>query len=166
LPFQFIATATAAVTTSLPVGALRGRVRGFSERHAARVGQILQTEAFEYLTIEDITDMALECRQEGWDAVVGRSIDGFVHHAFLSKHLVKNALHRRVQLLSDIFKAYFVGIALQCDSMLRRPIDHAVLNCAPSPQSKKLPKRGLPLKGARAGIFLVRRCTPEPHNRH
>lgn len=43
------------------------------------------------------------------------------------KYLVKNEFPGQVQVISEIFDEYFVGIALQAESPLRKPINKALL---------------------------------------
>jgi ABC-type amino acid transport substrate-binding protein len=43
------------------------------------------------------------------------------------KHMVKSEFPGRVQVLAGTFDAYFVGIALQQKSSLRKPINKALL---------------------------------------
>jgi len=123
----FIASFTANITTSLTISELKGKVRGFSDLYNARVGSISHSEGFDFLAKQGIAAIPFENLQEGLLAVAGKKIDAFVLNEQILKHLVKKEFPGRVQVLPETFDEYFVSIALQEKSPLRKPINKALL---------------------------------------
>jgi polar amino acid transport system substrate-binding protein len=123
----FIAGFTANITTSLTLSELRGKVRGFNDLYNARVGSISRSEGSNFLIKQGIPVMPLESIKEGLKAVAGGDIDAFVLNELILKYMVKNEFPGRVQVLPGIFDEYFVSIALQDKSPLRKPINKALL---------------------------------------
>jgi polar amino acid transport system substrate-binding protein len=123
----FIASFTANITTSLTISELKGRVHGFNDLYTARVGSISGSEGFDFLARKGIAVIPFESIQEGLLAVGSKRIDAFVMDELILKHIVKMEFPGRVQVLAEIFDEYFVGIALQQKSSLRKPINKALL---------------------------------------
>jgi len=123
----FISSFTAHVTSSLTIGELRGKVRGFTDLHHVRVGSIFRSEGFDFMTKQGMAVIPFETIQEGLEAVAGRKIDAFVLNEQVLKHVIKKEYPGHLQVLSETFDEYFVGIALQPDSPLRKPINRALL---------------------------------------
>jgi ABC-type amino acid transport substrate-binding protein len=123
----FISSFTANITTSLTVGELRGKVRGFHDLFNARVGSISESEAMIYLAKRGIAAVPFETIHQGLQAVADKKIDAFVLNEIILKYSVKNEFPGQVQVIPEIFDEYFVGIALQAKSPLRKPINKALL---------------------------------------
>jgi polar amino acid transport system substrate-binding protein len=123
----FIAGFTANITALLTISELRGKVRGFNDLHAARVGSISRSEGFEFLNKKGIAVIPFESLQEGLQAVATKGIDAFVSNEQILKYLVKSDFPGRVQVLPETFDDYFVSVALQQNSKLRKPINKALL---------------------------------------
>lgn len=123
----FISSFTAHITTSLTIGELRGKVRAFHDLFNARVGSISESEAMIYLAKRGIAGAPFETIHQGLQAVADKKIDAFVLNEIILKYLVKNEFPGQVQVISEIFDEYFVGIALQAESPLRKPINKALL---------------------------------------
>lgn len=62
------------------------------------------------------------------DALTSGKIDAFVLNEQLLKHLAKRDFPGRVQVLPGTYDEYFVSIALQQNSPLRKPINKALLS--------------------------------------
>ena len=123
----FIACFTANITTSLTITELRGKVRGFNDLYNARVGSVSRSEGFDFLTKQGIAVIPFESIQEGLAGVASKKIDAFVLNEQVLKNLVKKEFPGRVQVLPGTFDEYFVSIALQDKSPLRKPINKALL---------------------------------------
>jgi polar amino acid transport system substrate-binding protein len=123
----FIASFTANITTSLTLSELKGKVRGFNDLYHTRVGSISRSEGLDFLTKKGITVIPFESLQEGLLAVASKKIDAFVQNEQILKYLIKNEFPGRVQVLSETFDEYFVSVALQQNSSLRKPINEALL---------------------------------------
>ena len=123
----FIACFTANLTTSLTLTELRGRVRGFNDLYHARVGSVPRSEGYDFLTKQGIAVIPFESLQEGLVGVANKKIDAFVLNEQILKDLVKREFPGRAQVLSGTYDEYFVSIALQDKSPLRKPINKALL---------------------------------------
>jgi polar amino acid transport system substrate-binding protein len=123
----FIASFTANITTSLTITELRGKVRGFNDLYHVRVGSVPRSEGYEFLTKQGIDVIPFDSLQEGLAGVANKRIDAFVLNEQVLKDLVKREFPGRVQVLSGTYDEYFVSIALQDKSPLRKPINKALL---------------------------------------
>jgi ABC-type amino acid transport substrate-binding protein len=123
----FIAGFTANITTSMTISELRGKVRGFNDLYDAQVGSIPRSEGFEFLTKKGIAVISFESFQEGLQAVADKAIDAFVSNEQIMKYLVKSEFPGRVRALPGTYDEYFVSIALQEKSPLRKAINKALL---------------------------------------
>jgi ABC-type amino acid transport substrate-binding protein len=123
----FISSFTANITTSLTVGELRGKVRGFHDLFNARVGSIPESEAMIFLASRGMAAKPFKTIPEGLQAVADKKIDAFVLNEVILKYYVKKEFPGRVRVIPGIFDEYFVGIGLQAGSPLRKPISQALL---------------------------------------
>ena len=139
--FVFIASFTAKITTSLTIGELQGKVRGFNDLYHVRVGSISQSEALVFLTGHGIAAMPFESIQEGLTDLAAKKIDAFVLNELMLKYLVKNKFPGRIQVLPAIFDEYFVVMALKQKSSLRKPINKALLRLMKSEKWSELLNR-------------------------
>lgn len=137
----FISSFTANITTSLTVSELQGKVRGFNDLFNARVGSISRSEGWNFLTKHGITVVPFESIQDGLQAVAGKKIDAFVLNESMLKYLAKNEFPGRVQVIPETFDEYFVSIALQEKSPLRKPINKALLKLMNSERWNELLNR-------------------------
>jgi len=115
------------MTTSLTIGELRGKVRGFNDLFNVRVGAMSGSEGLNYLTKRGITIISFDNFQEALKAVAIKKIDAFVYDEQILKYLAKSKFPGRVRVLPETFDEYFVSIALQDKSPLRKPINIALL---------------------------------------
>jgi ABC-type amino acid transport substrate-binding protein len=127
LSIVFIAGFTANITASLTVTELRGKVRGFSDLYHARIGSLPRSEAASHLAKHGIAFMSFDNVEDGMAALADGRIDAFVLNELVLKHLAKDKYPGRVQVLPGVFDEYFVSIALQERSPLRKPINRALL---------------------------------------
>jgi len=123
----FIAGFTATITTQLTISELRGKVRGFNDLYNARVGCISGTEGFNFLIKKGVTVIPCKSFQEGLSAVDRKNIDAFVQDEKILNYLIKSQFPGRLQVVGGTFNEYFVSIALQQDSPLRKQINKALL---------------------------------------
>lgn len=123
----FMASFTANITTSLTINELKGKVHGLNDLYNARVGSISQSEGFDFLTKQGIAVIPFEGVLEGLEAVASRKIDAFVLNEQVLKYQAKKDFPGRVQVLPGIYDEYFVSVALQQNSSLRKPINKALL---------------------------------------
>ena len=122
-----IASFTANITTSLTMRELRGKVRGFDDLYHVRVGSIPGSEGFTYLAKRGVAVIPIKDVQKGLQGIAGKGVDALVLNEQILKYLTKNDFPGQVQVLPEIFDEYFVSIALQNKSQLRKPINKALL---------------------------------------
>jgi polar amino acid transport system substrate-binding protein len=123
----FIAGFTATITTQLTISGLKGKVRGFNDLYHARVGSIPGSEAFDYLIKKGVAVIPFESVEKGLLAVDRHKIDAFVQDEKILSYLAKREFPGRVQVVGGTFDEYFVSIALQRGSPLRKPLNKALL---------------------------------------
>jgi len=123
----FIASFTANITTSLTLDELKGNVRGFGDLFHARVGSVSGSEATAFLAKQGITVIPFTTFGEGLQAVAERRIDALVQDEHILKYQVKSDYPGRVRVLPGTYDEYFVSIALQEESPLRKKINRALL---------------------------------------
>jgi polar amino acid transport system substrate-binding protein len=123
----FISSFTANITTTLTIGELRGKVRGFSDLFHARVGTISRSEGFDFLSKQGIAVIPFEGLREGLQAVADKKIDAFVLNEEILKYVIKSEFPGQVQALPESFDEYFVGIALQPNSPIRKRTNKTLL---------------------------------------
>ena len=123
----FISSFTANITTSLTLHELKGKVRGFNDLHHARVGSLASSEGLEFLSKQGIALIPFQTFREGLQAVANKSIDAFVQDEQVLKYQVKREYPGRVQVLPGTFHEYFVSMALQRTSPIRKTTNSALL---------------------------------------
>jgi polar amino acid transport system substrate-binding protein len=123
----FIAGFTASITTQLTISELRGKVRGFNDLYKARVGSIAGSEGLNFLIKKGVAVIPFKNTQEGLQAVADRNVDAFVQDEKVLGYNIKREFPGRVQVVGGTFDEYFVSIALQRDSSIRKPINKALL---------------------------------------
>lgn len=124
----FIAVFTASITTSLTISELNGKVRGFGDLYSVRTGSIPGSEGFDFLTKQGVSVISCDSILAGMEALTSGRIDAFVLNEQLLRYLAKKDFPGRVQVLPGTFDEYFVSIALQQNSPLRKPINKALLS--------------------------------------
>jgi ABC-type amino acid transport substrate-binding protein len=139
----FLAVFTAHITSSLTIHQLGGIVQGFNDLYHARVGAVRNSEAIDYLNRKGISVVPFERLGEGLQAVTNKRIDALVHDEQLLKHNVRQSFPGTVQVLPDVFDEYFVSMALQPNSPLRKPVNESLLRFMKSPQWTELLNRYL-----------------------
>jgi ABC-type amino acid transport substrate-binding protein len=120
-----VAGFTAAITASLTVGELSGKV--LSDLAGARVGSIAHTESLDFLTRRGIAVRPFENEQDGLQAIVDGKIDAFIFNELVLKYLSRTDFPGRVQVVPGIFDHYYVGFAMPQGSALREPLNRALL---------------------------------------
>jgi ABC-type amino acid transport substrate-binding protein len=123
----FIAAFTATITAQLTLTELRGKVHGFNDLYHTRVGCIAGSEGFAYLTKKGIAVIAFENIKQGLAAIEDKTLDAFVQDDKILQYLIKTEFPGRVQVVGGTFDEYFVSIALQQNSGLRKAINQALL---------------------------------------
>ena len=121
----FITAFTASITSHLTIGELRGKIRGFNDLFDARVGCVLGSEGCDFLSRKGVTVIPFQKMQDGLVALDSHQLDAFVQDENIVKYIVKSDFPGRLQVLDGVFDEYFVSIALQQKSPLRKPINKA-----------------------------------------
>jgi len=122
-----ISSFTAAITTSLTMGELRGKVRGFHDLPNVRVGSMAHTEYFKYLTENGITVMPFKSIQDGMQALAENKLDAFVADEIILKYLVKTEYPAHLHVLAGTLNHYYISMAMPQGSRLREPLNRVLL---------------------------------------
>jgi ABC-type amino acid transport substrate-binding protein len=138
-----IASYTAVITTSLTVDELSGRVRSPRDLPDIRVGALGQSETLEQLSSMGIAVIPFTSPKAGLQAVVENKIDAFVDDESQLKYIVKTVFPGQLQVLSETFAHYFVGMAVPSGSPLREPLNRNLLKFMEQDDWPKLKERYL-----------------------
>jgi ABC-type amino acid transport substrate-binding protein len=136
-----ISSFTAAITTSLTVSELSGKVRGLGDLPTVRVGTVAQSEAQNYLAKNGIAAFSFKNERDGLQALVDAKIDAFVFDESVLKYLARTQFPARVQVLPGTFDHYFVSIAMPQGSPLREPLNRVLLRAMEEEEWRRLTKR-------------------------
>jgi len=119
---------TAAISSSLTVGQLSGKVRGVHDLATARVGTVAESSAEAYLMKKGIKQLhSFGNPQDGLKSLVNAETDAFVFQGPIVKYLAKNEFRGRVDVLAGTFDHHYMGMALPPGSQLREPLNRALL---------------------------------------
>jgi ABC-type amino acid transport substrate-binding protein len=121
-----ISSFTAAITTSLTIGNLRGNVHGFHDLPNVRVGSISHSEPLKYLTDKGITVKPFRNIQNGLQALAENKLDAFVADEIILKHLIKTKYPAHLRVLAGTFDHYFISMAIPQGSGLRESLNIAL----------------------------------------
>jgi ABC-type amino acid transport substrate-binding protein len=123
-----IASFTAAITASMTVGSLEGRIRGIADLPGARVGALSRSVGKSFLNAKGISVQSYENVQEGLSALAGGAIDAFVFNEAILKYMAQNTFKGQVVVLPETFDHYFVGMAMPTNSIWKERINIALLD--------------------------------------
>jgi polar amino acid transport system substrate-binding protein len=119
---------TAAISSSLTVGALSGKVRGINDLATARVGTVAESSAEAYLMKNQIRQVrSFENTRDGLQSLVDARTDAFVFQGPIVKYLAKNDFRGRVEVLPGTFDHHYTSMAVPPGSQLREPLNRALL---------------------------------------
>lgn len=136
-----LASFTAAITTTLTVGELGGKIRGLEDLQDVRVGALAQSEGFYFLKKSGITPQQFENVRDGLQALVDKNIDAFVFDESVLKYMAKKEFAGKVALLPHTFDHYYVGMGMRTDSPLKEQINLALLRIIAGDEWEKLVAR-------------------------
>jgi ABC-type amino acid transport substrate-binding protein len=122
-----ISSFTAAITTSLTIEHLSGKVRGLQDLPGVRVGATAESEAMRFLGKRGIAPQPFVNERDGLKAVVDGEIDAFVSDEVVLRYLALTEFPGRVQVLPRTFDPYHVKLAMPAGSPLREPMNRALL---------------------------------------
>ena len=118
---------TATITTSLTVGELKGKVRGFQDLPFIRVGGLADSQSLENLNENGIAAIPFKSTQDGLQAVAENRIDAFIFDEAILKHLVKTEYPDQLRVLAQTLDHYYIGMAVPPSSPLLERLNRALL---------------------------------------
>ncbi len=119
---------TAAISSSLTVGELSGKVRGMHDLATARVGTVAESSAEAYLMKKGIKQArSFGNPRDGLKSLVDAETDAFVFQGPVVKYLAKNEFLGRVEVLPGTFDHHYMGMAVPPGSQLRESLNRALL---------------------------------------
>jgi len=133
-----LASFTAAITTTLTVGELGGKIRGLEDLPDVRVGAYARSEGVAFLAENGITAKPYENVRDGLHALVQKEIDAFVFNESVLKYMVKKEFAGVVAVLPGTFDPYYLGMAMPTNSALQEQINRALLRIIAGDEWDKL----------------------------
>jgi ABC-type amino acid transport substrate-binding protein len=135
---------TAAISSSLTIGELSGKVRGIHDLATARVGTVADSSAEAYLIKNGIKQVhSFGSPRDGLKSLVDAQTDAFVFQGPNSKYLAKNEFPGQVEVLPGTFDHHYVSMAVPPGSQLREPLNRALLEFMETDQWKQILKQYL-----------------------
>lgn len=128
-----MASFTAAITASLTVGQLGGRVQDISDLESVRVGVVSGSAGADELAQRQIVTRGFDGVAAGLAALDEGKIDAFVHDRPLLRYAVRRDWQGDIDVLQDEIGRQDYGIALPEGSALREPLNRALLAAVRSP---------------------------------
>jgi polar amino acid transport system substrate-binding protein len=122
-----ISSFTAAITTSLTVDELKGKVRGFQDLPFIRVGGLADSQSLEQLIENGIAAIPFKSTQDGLRAVAENRINAFIFDEAILKHLVKTEYPDQLRVLAETLNHYYIGMAVPPSSPLLEQLNRALL---------------------------------------
>lgn len=122
-----ISSFTAAITTSLTVSQLSGKVRGVNDLPTVRVGSLAHSWGYTWLKNRGVASLSFDNDRDGLQALVDSTIDAFVHDEAVVSYLAKTLYPAQVHVLPGTFEPYYISMAIPPDSRLREPLNRAIL---------------------------------------
>jgi hypothetical protein len=133
-----LASFTAAITTTLTVGELGGKIRGLEDLPDVRVGAYARSESVVFLAENGITAQLYENVRDGLQALAQKEIDAFVFNESVLKYMVKKEFAGVVAVLPGTFDPYYLGMAMPTNSALQEQINRALLRIIAGDEWDKL----------------------------
>lgn len=122
-----ISSFTAAITSTLTVGALTGPVQGPEDLDRARVGTVTGSTSAAYLETRRVRFADFPTPAAALEALRGGRLDAVVYDAPILQYLTLSGEGEGIRILGDQFDRQFYGIALAPESALREPVNRALL---------------------------------------
>lgn len=122
-----IASFTAAITTTLTVSELGGKIQGLQDLPGARVGAFAGSEGQAFLQENGIDTQPYENLRDALTALSEKNIDAFVFNEAVLKYTVKKEFPGNLAVLPDVFNQYYLGMAMPTKSPLNEDINRALL---------------------------------------
>lgn len=142
-----VASFTAAITASLTVGQLGGRIQSISDLSGSRVGVVAGAAGAEELAELQIATREFDTVADGLRAVAEGQIDAFVHDRPLLRYAVRQDHQGEIEILPDEIGRQDYGIALPEGSDLSEPLNRTLLAFVRSPAWESLLARYLGRQG-------------------
>ena len=122
-----ISSFTAAITSSLTVSNLGGRVASPDDLPSVRVGVISASTSQEEMLRRGIRPVEFKSFEEGLRALADGRVDAMVHDAPVLRHLIRERHQGRLRVLPVTFEPQQYGFALPEGSPMREPINRILL---------------------------------------
>ncbi len=118
---------TAAIASSLTVGSLENKIRGFEDLRQARVAVVEGSTSELHLANQRVPFLRVAGIQEGIEGIARGDFDAMVHDKPILQYTILQGNHPRIGVLPDSFERQFYGFALPLNSELRKEINIALL---------------------------------------
>lgn len=123
-----IAVFTAGITSALTTRQLKGAVNGIGDLSSVRVGHVSGTSSEESLIRLRVDRIGYAALDDGLKALAEGKIDAIVHDKPLLAWTIRERFSSTIELLNVSFDSQSYAIALAEGSMLRKPLNAAILD--------------------------------------
>jgi len=127
-----ISSFTAALTSSLTVGQLRSRISGPADLGRVRVGTVADSTSRSYLRSRHIRHQQFPDLPDALSALDEGQLDAVVYDAPVLQYQVLHN-HPKLHVLSGTFERQNYAIAMPSGSLLREPVNRAILRTVSKP---------------------------------
>lgn len=138
-----ISSFTASITTALTVGSLAGAIAGPADLATARVGTVTESTSARYLDDRGLPFTSFTTHRDALDALIARRLDAVVYDAPILRHDVRQSFSATLTVLPGTFEEQAYAIALPPGSLLREPLNRALLARISEPDWQRLLTRYL-----------------------
>jgi polar amino acid transport system substrate-binding protein len=125
---------TAHLTTALTLDRLSGPVTSLGDLPRSRFGIVDRTASSAYFDARSIATISFPSVASGLEALEAGRIDAFVHDEPILRYEVRRNHLGKLELLPEVFEPQVYGIAFPSGSMLREPLNQALLAVLASPR--------------------------------
>lgn len=134
---------TATITSALTVGQLESKVRGPEDLPSVRVGVVGGTTGETYANRNGLAFTVFRDVESGIEAVAKGELDAFVYDQAVLSWMILRKAKGRVEVLPHTFDRQDYAIALPPGSVLREPVNRALIRAVRDPSFDQMVERYL-----------------------
>lgn len=139
---------TATITSALTVGQLASKVRGPEDLASVRVGVVGGTTGETYANRNGLAFTVFADAESGIEAVAKGDLDAFVYDQAVLAWMILRKAQGRVEVLPHAFDRQDYAIALPPGSVLREPVNRALIRAVRDPSFDQMVERYLGRRSA------------------
>lgn len=129
-----VAIFSAVVTSSLTLAGLEGKVRGPQDLDSVRVGVVAYSSGDNYFSRRHLNFRRFPKLGQGLEALVRGELDAFVFDMPTLRYQASRDFQFKITVLPDLLEAENYALGLPDQSLLREPVNRALLRAIQSDQ--------------------------------